>query len=198
MASRRKGRILAFQALYWWESSVEIAVKGAKAPPGVSSKAPPGSPLSAETSNKMLVEELLNFSWLEADKRGAVNQEIADFSRLLIAGTIENIGAVDRMIQSHLQNWHISRLNRVDLAILRMSAYTLMFQRELPPSIVINEAIGISKEFGADESYRFINGVLDSIRRTLESSEAAPDSAAAEVPRTPGSVVPKEPCPSQS
>jgi N utilization substance protein B len=57
----------------------------------------------------------------------------------------------------------------VDLAILRMSAYTLMYQTGVAPSIVINEAIGISKEFGTDESFRFINGVLDSIRRTLQS-----------------------------
>jgi N utilization substance protein B len=193
MASRRKGRILAFQALYWWESSAEITAKDAKAPALSGS----GSPASAETPNGM-PEELLNFSWLEAGKQEAVDQGTADFSRLLIAGTIENIGAVDRMIQSHLQNWDISRLNRVDLAVLRMSTYTLMFQRDLSPSIVINEAIGISKEFGTDESYRFINGVLDSIRRTLESPQAAPDSPAAEVSRAPGTAVPKEPCPSQS
>jgi N utilization substance protein B len=58
----------------------------------------------------------------------------------------------------------------VDLAILRMSTYTLMFQTDVAPSIVINEAIGISKEFGTDESFRFINGVLDSIRRTLQEN----------------------------
>ncbi|MDR2133746.1 MAG: transcription antitermination factor NusB [Treponema sp.] len=195
MASRRKGRILAFQALYWWESSVETTAKGAKNPPGALSKAPPGSPAPAETSNGTLFGELLDFSWLEAGKREAMNQETADFSRLLIAGTIENIGAVDRMIRSHLQNWDISRLNRVDLAVLRMSTYTLMFQRDLSPSIVINEAIGISKEFGTDDSYRFINGVLDSIRRTLESSQAAPDSPAPDVSRAPGGAAPKEPCP---
>jgi transcription antitermination protein NusB len=82
-------------------------------------------------------------------------------------GTIENIKTIDEMIKSHLQHWDISRLNRVDLAILRMSVYTLMYQSEIAPSIVIDEAIGISKEFGTDESYRFINGVLDSIHHTL-------------------------------
>ncbi|MDR1319343.1 MAG: transcription antitermination factor NusB, partial [Treponema sp.] len=126
---------------------------------------------------------------------------IADFSRLLIAGTIENIAAVDKMIQSHLQNWDISRLNRVDLAVLRMSAYTLMFQRDMSPSIVINEAIGISKEFGTDDSYRFINGVLDSIRRTLEGSQGRPDSAKSDFSRPPGvsrGAPQKKPCPSQS
>jgi N utilization substance protein B len=137
VASRRKGRILAFQALYCWESAHVPA------------------------------DELMMFSWLEGDKRAALDEGIAGFSRLLIAGTIENIKAIDEMIKKHLQNWDISRLNRVDLAILRMSVYTLMYQNEIAPSIVIDEAIGISKEFGTDDSFRFVNGVLDSIRMTL-------------------------------
>ena len=144
MSSRRKGRILAFQALYCWES------------------------------NRIPIDDLMSFSWLESEKRASLDEDIAVFSRSLIAGTVENIKAVDGIIKTHLQNWDISRLNRVDLALLRMSAYTLMFQDTISPSIVIDEAIGISKEFGTDESYRFINGVLDSIRRTLQSQAKEP------------------------
>jgi len=140
MASRRKGRILAFQALYSWESG----------------RIPPG--------------ELMAFSWLEAGKLAALDEATAGFSRLLIAGTIENIKTVDKMIADHLENWDITRLNRVDLAILRMSVYTLMFQNDIAPSIIIDEAIGISKEFGTDDSFRFVNGVLDSIRKTVQSN----------------------------
>jgi N utilization substance protein B len=138
MASRRKGRILAFQALYFWES------------------------------NRVPVEELMGFSWLEEEKRASLDEDIALFSRALIAGTIENIDDVDNMIEEHLVNWAISRLNRVDLAVLRISTYTLMFQMEFHPSIVIDEAIGICREFGADDSYKFVNGVLDGIRKTLK------------------------------
>jgi N utilization substance protein B len=145
MASRRKGRILAFQALYSWDAARKQAPVVPVVPDG-----------------------LLDFSWLEPEKQENLDEKIASFSRLLIVGTIENIEAVDGMIRSHLQHWDFSRLNRVDLAILRMSAYTLMFQHEMAPSIVIDEAIGISKEFGTDESYRFINGVLDNIRRTVQ------------------------------
>jgi len=139
MASRRKGRILAFQALYCWESS------------GLS------------------VERLMAFSWLDEEKQETLDEGIAAFSRLLLAGTIENIGVIDKMIKRHLQNWDITRLNRVDLAILRMSVYSLIYQGEIAPSIIIDEAIGISREFGTDDSFRFINGVLDSIRKTLLS-----------------------------
>ncbi|MDR3341949.1 MAG: transcription antitermination factor NusB [Treponema sp.] len=140
MASRRKGRILAFQALYCWEAT--------------------GGSMS----------EVVDFSWLESEKLARLDQGISDFSRLLIIGTIENIKAVDTMIQAHLKNWDFSRLNRVDLALLRMSTYTLMYQDDIAPSIVINEAIGISQEFGTNESYRFVNGVLDSIRKTIQGS----------------------------
>jgi len=148
MASRRKGRILAFQALYFWESS----------------------------SNNVPVEELVSFDWLKEEKRKDLDEEIAVFSRALIAGTIENIDAVDSMIKDHLENWDITRLNRVDLAILRISVYTLMYQEEIAPSIVIDEAIGICREFGTDDSYKFINGVLDSIRIALKKtgSSSAP------------------------
>jgi N utilization substance protein B len=139
MASRRKGRILAFQALYCWNVREE----------------------------KTIPEDLLDFPWLGDEKKAGLDEEIAGFSRLLVLGTIENIAVVDALIRKHLQNWDFSRLNRVDLAILRMSTYTLKFQPDIAPSIVIDEAIGISKEFGTDDSYRFINGVLDNIRRTL-------------------------------
>jgi N utilization substance protein B len=149
MASRRRGRILAFQALYSWE-----ALHG-----------------SESGHQRAIPEDVLDFSWLEPEKRAALDDATKDFSRLLITGTIENIDTVDKMIKDHLRNWDFSRLNRVDLALLRLSAYTLMFQSDVSPSIVIDEAIGISKEFGTDDSFRFINGVLDSIRKTTRNPD---------------------------
>ena len=143
MASRRKGRILAFQALYSWDVH------------------------NGEALDTSIPEGLLDFSWAMKDK--PINGEILTFSRLLLTGTVENIKVVDQMIQKHLENWEIKRLNRVDLAIIRMSTYSLMFQTDMPPSVVIDEAVDISKEFGTDDSYRFVNGVLDSIRKTISA-----------------------------
>lgn len=136
MASRRKARILAFQAVYAWESS------GGKA------------------------EGILDFNWLEDEKRATLDEEVAAFARLLIAGTLESIESVDSAINSHLQNWSFERLKRVDLAVLRIGAYSLLFQREIPAQITIDEAIEIAKEYGSEDSYRFINGVLDGIWKT--------------------------------
>ncbi|MDR1950074.1 MAG: transcription antitermination factor NusB [Spirochaetaceae bacterium] len=154
MASRRKGRILAFQALYSWEAA------------GYRLKKPPAP------ERRKIPEGLLDFSWLETEKRAGLDEGTANFSRLLVAGTIENIDPVDEMIRRHLKNWDFSRLNRVDLAVLRMSVYALMYQNDVSPSIIIDEAIGIAKEFGADDSFRFVNGVLDSIRKTIRDDTA--------------------------
>ena len=139
MGVRRKGRILAFQALYAHELS--------------------GTTLA----------ELQEFAWLDAENLARFRDESRDFARLLIAGTIENLGEVDRHIVRQLEHWDFSRLNKVDLAILRISVYCLLFQADIPPSVTIDEAIDIAKEFGTDDSYRFINGVLDGIRKQRQT-----------------------------
>jgi N utilization substance protein B len=139
MGIRRKGRILAFQALYAHELS------------GLGQA------------------ELQALSWLDPEEQERVRQESLDFARLLIAGTLEKLPDVDAVIVRQLEHWDFSRLNKVDLAILRISAYCLLFQSDIPPSVTIDEAIDIAKEFGTDDSYRFINGVLDGIRKQRES-----------------------------
>lgn len=138
MASRRKARILAFQSLFSWEAS------------------------------EANLQDLVSFSWLDPEKRDVIDEGTATFARLLIAGTIENKEIIDSLIKRHLKNWNIDRLNRVDLAILRMSVYSLQYQQDIPASIVIDEAIDIAKEYGTDESFRFINGVLDAIKKDIQ------------------------------
>ena len=144
MTTRRCGRILAFQALYAWEAC------------------------SNDAGEKNMAAA---FSWLD-DTLEQLDENTAQFSRLLVTGTIENIKVIDAMIRSHLQNWAFSRVQRVDLALLRMSTYTLMYQADIAPTIAINEAVGIARDYGTDDSYRFINGMLDSIRKTIEKIDA--------------------------
>ncbi len=139
MSSRRKARILAFQAMYAWDAS--------------------GTPL----------RELLSFAWLDDEKRAGLEEEHLTFARLLIAGSIENIADIDTLIRAHLQNWSFERLKKVDLAILRVGVYSLMYQRDIPAQITIDEAIEIAKEYGAEDSFRFINGVLDGIWKSKAS-----------------------------
>jgi transcription antitermination protein NusB len=124
-----------------------------------------------ETSRAPLAE-VLEFTWLDTGEREG---PYMDFARLLVAGTLENIEAIDAMIGRHLENWEIKRVNRVDLAVLRMSVHCLLHLGDIPSNVTIDEAIDIVREFGADNSYRFVNGVLDGI---LKSINAKPDAAA--------------------
>jgi N utilization substance protein B len=138
MGSRRKARILAFQSLYSWEM------------------------------NPLQPEELLRYHWLEEEKKSKIDQETFTFANLLVSGCIENIDSVDRTIIQHLEHWNIKRLAKVDLALLRLGCYSLCYQKSIPPSVTIDEAIDIAKTFGGEDSYRFINGVLDGIRKSIE------------------------------
>jgi N utilization substance protein B len=110
------------------------------------------------------IENLLDFSWKKED----INSEVADFARLLAGGTVENIGPIDDIIKKNIRNWDFERLAKVDLAILRTSIFEILYQEDVPAGVTINEAIEIAKSFGTDESYKFINGVLDNIRKTVK------------------------------
>jgi len=104
--------------------------------------------------------QLITFSWSKSK-----NQDDFTFSTLLFLGTLENIEQIDNAIRAHLINWDFTRINKIDLSILRLSVYTLLFQTDMHPTIIIDEAIDIAKEFSLDESYKFINAVLDNIRK---------------------------------
>ena len=144
--SRRKGRILAFQGVYSWDVS------------------------------KSSVEDILNFSWLQKDSEGedkgqALSPDSLEertFASLIITGTIEHVAEIDELIKTHLSaNWTLERINKVSLAILRTSIYEMKFQNGSQPKIVIDEAVKIAHEYGLEDSYKFINAVLDKIGKEL-------------------------------
>ena len=136
--SRRNGRIIAFQALYSWDVT------------------------------KASLDDLLTFEWLQKDEE---NTELSDsskeertFASLIIAGTISHIDDIDKLIESHLSaSWSMERISRVALAILRTGVYELLYQNGAETKIVIDEAVNIAKDFDTDDSYKFINAVLDKI-----------------------------------
>jgi N utilization substance protein B len=135
--ARRQGRILAFQALYAWEVG------------------------------KIDQESLFTFSWAEPKTLEKNGESTLAFAKLLAAGTLEHITEIDTIINQHLQNWDLSRISKVDLSILRISVYPLLYQKDIHPTIIIDEAIGIAKIFSNDDSFKFINAVLDAIRKEM-------------------------------
>ena len=70
---------------------------------------------------------------------------------------------MDETIRRNLTGWTFERLQLVDRAILRVATYELLFQKEIPASVAINEAVEIAKDYSSDDAYRFVNGVLDGV-----------------------------------
>lgn len=89
------------------------------------------------------------------------------FADELIFGVIENVEAIDNKIREIASNWDFERIAKIDLSILRMAIYELLFRKDIPPVVTINEAIDLSKQYSAEESRRFVNGVLDRLRGQL-------------------------------
>lgn len=88
----------------------------------------------------------------------------AEYMNRMFEGVVGNAEEIDERIAAHLHGWTIARLNRVDLAILRLGTHELMVG-EVPAGIVINEAVELANEFSTDKAGAFINGVLGSISR---------------------------------
>lgn len=89
------------------------------------------------------------------------------FGEELIHGTIQHAAEIDARIRSLAHNWEFDRIARIDLAILRVAIFEMMFRRDIPPVVSINEAIDLSKEYSSADSKRFINGILDRLKDQL-------------------------------
>jgi len=90
------------------------------------------------------------------------------FAETLVRGVVQNRPVIDRKIASVAKNWSLERMAPVDLSILRLAAYELLYHPEIPVSVSINEAIEIAKRYGSEESAAFINGLLDKIARDVD------------------------------
>lgn len=93
-----------------------------------------------------------------------------DFSKMLVEKTTGNLEEIDEKIIKVIKNWEYDRISVVDKTILRMGTCEIVYFDDIPPQISINEAIEIGKKYGGNDSGRFINGVLDAIRKNYEGS----------------------------
>jgi transcription antitermination protein NusB len=92
--------------------------------------------------------------------------EAWDYAEFLLTGVVKQITEIDAAISDKSQNWKLSRMSAVDLSILRVAAFEILFaEADVPPKAVINEAIEVAKRYGSTESSAFINGILDEIFR---------------------------------
>lgn len=98
-------------------------------------------------------------------------QRTREFAEVLVLGVMEHREAIDQAIVARSKHWALSRMPRVDLNIMRLAAYELMFRRDIPKKVSINEAIEIAKKYGDKESPAFVNGILDELEACPKDEE---------------------------
>jgi N utilization substance protein B len=89
------------------------------------------------------------------------------FAEELIHGITGHLAEIDAIIRELAQNWEFDRIAKIDLAILRVAIFEMMYRRDIPPIVSINEAIDLSKQFSNADAKRFINGILDRLKDRL-------------------------------
>lgn len=95
-------------------------------------------------------------------------EDFNDFVEKYFIEIQEKIPAIDELITKFSLKWGKERLSKVALAILRLAVYEMLYQDEIPTSVAINEAVELSKKYGADKEASFINGILGGLSRDLE------------------------------
>ncbi len=101
------------------------------------------------------------------------DKEEKELCTRLICGIVANQAEIDKIIQSASQHWRISRMAIVDKNILRMAAYEMLYDKDLAPAIIINEAIEIAKKYSSEQSATFINGILDALNKKKVKDDKA-------------------------
>ncbi len=103
-------------------------------------------------------EDCINVYW---DAEREDKEEVKSYSNYIVRGVIANIDEIDDKIEKLSKSWALDRMHKVDKAILRLAAYELLYSKDVPYKVAINEAIELAKKFGTDDSKAFINGILD-------------------------------------
>ncbi len=119
-----------------------------------------------EFDNKPL-EETLNQYW----ENKKTNQAAREYSSWLVNGIISHHKKIDTVIQNASEHWRLSRMALIDRNILRMAVFELLYEENIEPAVIINEAIEIAKAYSGDEAANFVNGVLDAIRKRLKNKK---------------------------
>ncbi|GAA1986878.1 transcription antitermination factor NusB [Amycolatopsis minnesotensis] len=130
-----------------------------------------GGPIGRRASRKRAVEILYEAAQrsadavtLVADRVGAIEVDpIADHTIALVEGVTAQRERIDELLAEHSQGWTLDRMPPVDLAVLRVGVYELLWAADVPDPVAIDEAVGLAKELSTDDSPRFVNGVLGRI-----------------------------------
>ncbi|MCG8530803.1 MAG: transcription antitermination factor NusB [Desulfovibrionales bacterium] len=89
------------------------------------------------------------------------------FSWELIEGVWSNYLALDKVIEQFSKNWKVDRIGKIELTLLRLAIFEMLYREDIPPKVAINEAIELAKQFGDERSRPFVNGLLDAAAKAL-------------------------------
>ena len=91
-----------------------------------------------------------------------------EFAEPLFEGTVAHLPEIDERIRRYCENYEFRRISAVDRNILRLAIYEMLYRDDIPPVVSINEAIELAKTYGGADSGRFVNGILDRVRKDLD------------------------------
>ena len=106
------------------------------------------------------------------EEQGEIAVKVREFAEELVQGVQAQRAVIDEAIKARSKNWSLSRMPRVDLNVMRLAAYELMFRSDIPKKVTINEAIEIVRRFGDKDSPAFVNGILDEIEACAKTEVA--------------------------
>jgi N utilization substance protein B len=141
-------------------------------------------------ARKVVLQALFEWSFLSTDIEDIVNRDVEEYLGLvngeedqvaeekkppvdlnlalfLAKGVTENLETIDQIIETCAPEWPIEQIAKVDLEVLRIAVFELYIARNTPPKVAIDEAIELAKEFGGENSSKFVNGVLGTVVKTL-------------------------------
>jgi len=121
-----------------------------------------------DITNDEFTEEMFNEFW-EGNEE---DKEVRDFTRDIVLNTLGNLNKIDELIQKSTDHWTLQRMAVIDRNILRAATSELLFRPDIPPTVVINEAIEVAKKYSTEDSASFINGVLDRIAREVKKGSS--------------------------
>ena len=110
------------------------------------------------------VDDILNYCYEENNN---IEDEVEYISKVT-NGVLQNLEKIDSIILSKLKNWSIQRISKIDLAILRLAIYEVMYMEDIPDKVTANEAVELAKTYGNSNSKSFVNGV---IAKVIESKD---------------------------
>ncbi|MBC6308082.1 transcription antitermination factor NusB [Listeria sp. FSL L7-1582] len=118
-----------------------------------------------EKALQILFQMELNEMHLDQAIANVMEEQSDAYVDKLVEGVVANKTAIDELIAGNLDNWSMDRLNKVDLAILRVSVFEMVYCEDIPDRVSLNESLEIAKIFSDEKSSKFINGVLANIAK---------------------------------